>query len=700
MLGSIKVKLISGLVLLITVMMAAILVLASFNFTNHSYDSFRRSLASELSHVEYSINLFIDESLKNADMLARHPLGKQIDAVTTSHVDTATSRKSTVDFDDAVGQQVVELFSAMQESHPAYVEVFMGNKHGAFVSSLQTSDMPAGYDPRIRPWYQEALPITDRSSLSKAYLSTTGEAVASVTRTVVRGNEVLGVVGIDISLAILTTLVKSIELGETGYMVLIQDDGVILADPRSDANNFKNVSEIDDPYLSKLFALDSGNMQIEKEGTDYLGSVVTSSETGWKLVGIVEESEIRAPVNNMIMNLILLGLASLVVIAVLLWLFTNGVIIKPLGMITKALNRISEGDYAIRTKHSRQDEIGEILDTLNDTSAKLESSMNEVEHRTLEAQEKAAVAEHATREAEEARQRAESAKSEGMLHAAQKLESIVNIIGTASEGLSTQIGQSSRGAEVQAVRVTETATAMEEMNASVLEVAQSASDAANSADNAKAQAVNGDAIVEKLTDLIDQINTKALDMKSSLDQLGQQAQGIGQIMDVITDIADQTNLLALNAAIEAARAGEAGRGFAVVADEVRKLAEKTMHATKEVGDAVVTIQSGTQTNITYMEETASVVTEANNMAGQAGESLREIVGIVEATADQVRSIATASEEQSAASEEINHSVSEVNAISKETSTAMTEASQAVLSLSEQAQKLQQLIDEMQREAQG
>ena len=129
-------------------------------------------------------------------------------------------------------------------------------------------------------------------------------------------------------------------------------------------------------------------------------------------------------------------------------------------------------------------------------------------------------------------------------------------------------------------------------------------------------------------------------------ELGKQAQGIGQIITVIEDIADQTNLLALNAAIEAARAGEAGRGFAVVADEVRKLAEKTMSATREVVDFVGAIQDCAQKNVVATDSAVKLVEESTGLAGQSGEALHAIVGMVQRTADQVRAIATASEEQS------------------------------------------------------
>ncbi len=264
-----------------------------------------------------------------------------------------------------------------------------------------------------------------------------------------------------------------------------------------------------------------------------------------------------------------------------------------------------------------------------------------------------------------------------------------------AEELSAQIEQSSRGADVQRQRVQETATAMEEMNATVLEVAQNASGAAEGSDTARSKAEQGQKIVENTIEAITQVQEQAQIMRGDMGTLGQQAEDIGNVMNVISDIADQTNLLALNAAIEAARAGEAGRGFAVVADEVRKLAEKTMSATKEVGEAINSIQQGTRGAATGMGKAVEVVEAATALAGQSGDALREIVSLVDTASDQVRSIATASEEQSATSEEINRSVDEINRISTETAGAMEESSRAVAELAQLAQELNQLIRDLQ-----
>ncbi len=236
---------------------------------------------------------------------------------------------------------------------------------------------------------------------------------------------------------------------------------------------------------------------------------------------------------------------------------------------------------------------------------------------------------------------------------------------------------------------------MEEMNATVLEVAQNAVYAATSAEEAKKTAAKGAEIVNDAVTSIGKVQHQTDELHDNMDGLGRQAQGIGDIINVISDIADQTNLLALNAAIEAARAGEAGRGFAVVADEVRKLAEKTMSATKEVGQVIGNIQKSTTASIENTRVMVQLVTESTDKASQSGKSLHSIVQMVAQTSDQVSSIATASEQQSASSEEINRAVEEINRISSESAEDMDMAAQALQELSAQTEKMVQLMRKLQ-----
>ncbi|EPR35462.1 methyl-accepting chemotaxis sensory transducer with Pas/Pac sensor [Alkalidesulfovibrio alkalitolerans DSM 16529] len=235
-----------------------------------------------------------------------------------------------------------------------------------------------------------------------------------------------------------------------------------------------------------------------------------------------------------------------------------------------------------------------------------------------------------------------------------------------------------------------TAGAMNEMNSTVMEVARNASETAEFAGDARKRAEAGAKVVANVVAAIGQVRQQALSMKDGMGELGRMAEGIGQIMNVITDIADQTNLLALNAAIEAARAGEAGRGFAVVADEVRKLAEKTMNATKEVGEAITSIQEGAKRNVRDVDGAAKAVEAATELAGHAGESLAEIVRLVAQTTDRVHSIASAAEQQSATSEEINRSIADISRIADETAQAVDESSRDVQTLAELAGRLKSM----------
>lgn len=275
---------------------------------------------------------------------------------------------------------------------------------------------------------------------------------------------------------------------------------------------------------------------------------------------------------------------------------------------------------------------------------------------------------------------------------AKKASAVADQVASASEELSAQVEQSTRGADEQRRMAAEAATAIEQMNASVLEVARNAADAANVAEKTSNTASEGTDVVGTVIKGFDNVFTDFESLDTSMKRLGEQAAGISTVVQVIEDIADQTNLLALNAAIEAARAGEAGRGFAVVADEVRKLAEKTMTATKEVGRAVQGIQDGTNTTMSDMARSGEVMRNISAHTEQAVEALRSIRGMVGQTSSQVQSIASAAEEQSAASEQISQTAEDINTIADETADAMKQSTQAVSDLARLAGELQEIIN--------
>jgi methyl-accepting chemotaxis protein len=268
------------------------------------------------------------------------------------------------------------------------------------------------------------------------------------------------------------------------------------------------------------------------------------------------------------------------------------------------------------------------------------------------------------------------------------------VVGEAVSALTTATRDSMQRTDAQKARVTETVTAIEEMNATVLEVAQNAADAARSAETTREEAESGEVVVRESVESIVAVRESIAKLRGEMDRLGTRVDGIGSVMTVINDIADQTNLLALNAAIEAARAGDAGRGFAVVADEVRKLAEKTMGATREVGEAITAIQSEAHISVEAMGKADTEVSQSAELAQKTRTMLEGILALTGETSDKVRNIATAAEQQSAASEQIAHSATEIDEIAGETAQAMQQSSTDVASLSGEVERIRSIIGGM------
>ena len=277
---------------------------------------------------------------------------------------------------------------------------------------------------------------------------------------------------------------------------------------------------------------------------------------------------------------------------------------------------------------------------------------------------------------------------------AEHAEDIAHRLASASNQFAEQVNKTSHETELQRERIVSTATAMAEMNSTVAQVAKNADGARQQALVTREKAHTGEGLAKKVVHSISEINSLAQELQKSMQSLGQQAESIGGVLSVISDIADQTNLLALNAAIEAARAGEAGRGFAVVADEVRKLAEKTMTATTEVGHSIGGIQLATQNNARRFVDVAASVEQATNLASISGEALREILDLADQAAGLIYGIATAVEEQSVTSEEMTRSIDEIHHIANETAAGMASSVSAVHDLANMAAELEKLLERL------
>ncbi len=235
------------------------------------------------------------------------------------------------------------------------------------------------------------------------------------------------------------------------------------------------------------------------------------------------------------------------------------------------------------------------------------------------------------------------------------------------------------------------ATAMNEMVATVQEVARNVSDAADAANAANREAANGKQIV---VNSIKEINALAAEVRQAAEvmkRLEKDSDNIGSVLSVIKEIADQTNLLALNAAIEAARAGEQGRGFAVVADEVRTLASRTQKSTEEIQKMIERLQSGTHEAVSVMERGQKRAQSSVEQANNAGTALESITAAVVTISQMTTQIASAAEEQNAVAEEVNNSIINISNMSQQSSTSAGEITSSTQQLGLLAKQLNTVV---------
>ena len=262
-----------------------------------------------------------------------------------------------------------------------------------------------------------------------------------------------------------------------------------------------------------------------------------------------------------------------------------------------------------------------------------------------------------------------------------------------SRELLSAVQSSSQSASRQQSETDQVATAINQMAASIQEVAANALRTAEAATHAHGEAASGEQIVSLTGSSILRLAEEIQRAAEVIHQLETHSQEISRVLEVIHSIAEQTNLLALNAAIEAARAGDQGRGFAVVADEVRSLALRTSSATAEIQRTIATLQDGTRQAVQVMQHSREEAQRSVAHAGEAERSLNGINSRVNEISEMSSQIAAAVDQQSAVSEEINRNIVSIRVGSDDHVTSGLQSQESASGVARLAEGMQELVQQ-------
>ena len=633
-----------------------------YTIRKDSLGDFFTSTGNELNHINKAITLFIDETKANTSLLAQHPAVKATDDSINSFIGQ-TEPKATSDMENGhVERTILDLTQSLLKTHNSFVDVYVGTKYGGF-SMASDAPLPAGYDPRVRPWYKKALSNRGKPVISKAYQSTTGDVVLTATEAVESGNDIVGVVGIDVSLAGLTDFIKTIKIGKTGYVVLVQDDGVMLADPKNPEHNFKKLKDLNLPAFAEINKQKDGNLEIEIDGIDYAVRILTSPSLGWKLAGLIEKDEIMAEVYSMLTIVAILG-GVVTAFFVFIGFFLANSLAKPIALTTQMIKDIAEGegDLTMRLQVTSKDEIGEMAHWFNSFLEKLQGMIKQI------AENSSSVGVNSERL---------SGISTKLLAGAKDTSQRSAHVATSSEEMSANLNNVAAAMEQSSTNANMVATAAEEMSATISEIAENAE---------KARGISSEAV--------EQANSASDQMRN----LGDAADKIGKVTETITEISEQTNLLALNATIEAARAGEAGKGFAVVANEIKELAKQTADATLNIKDLIDDVQNTSKSTEEGIGQISIVITGVNDIVSTIATAVDEQTA---ATQEIANNIAQASQgiqevnenvsQSSTVAADITHDIAEVSAASEDISNNSNDVKQSAQDLLNRSRELNEIV---------
>ncbi|MFQ2314737.1 methyl-accepting chemotaxis protein [Aeromonas dhakensis] len=502
---------------------------------------------------------------------------------------------------------------------------YFGSTQG--VMTRQDPSLNTGnYDPRERPWYQDAVKA-GQLIVTAPYVSVTMQKlVVTLSEPVRHQGELVGAVGANLALDKLIDEVLAMQVQGDGYAMLLDSSGLIVGHPNKELA-LKQIGELS-PDLSAATFQQWGRENNELhaatlDGRDVLLAVQPVAGTDWLLAMVMYRDVLEAPLATLLWQLVGLTLVLMLVFSALLtamfkYLFAD------LGRVAGALHDIAhgEGDLTVHINTRSKDEVGQLAESFNQFVARLHGIVSRLRDVTVE---------------------------------------------LAAQSRAQAVGAQSRSQRVrqQQDEIVMVATAVTEMASATQEIAGNAEFAATTSGDAVKLAVSGQSQVGQSQRSITGLADEVADASQIIVELDAHAQKISGILATISGIAEQTNLLALNAAIEAARAGEQGRGFAVVADEVRVLSRRTHDSTDEIQQMIETLQQTTRRAVGGMETSRQLAGTSVEDAESANQSLARINEAIGSISDMATQIAAAAEEQTSVTSEISRNTENIRHVSQE-----------------------------------